>query len=57
VFGHWRFAVDGVILSTERLSLVLEKCGFERIGAVIDPEDGQVWRWERPKEGPDRTTG
>jgi len=26
---------------------VLEKCGFTRVGEVIDPEDGLVWRWER----------
>jgi RimJ/RimL family protein N-acetyltransferase len=28
---------------------VLEKCGFRRIGPVIDPEDGLVWRWEKPR--------
>jgi len=26
---------------------VLTKCGFRKIGEVIDPEDGLVWRWER----------
>ena len=26
---------------------VLAKCGFHRLGEVIDPEDGRVWRWER----------
>jgi len=26
---------------------VLAKCRFRLIGAVIDPEDGLVWRWER----------
>jgi putative acetyltransferase len=26
---------------------VLEKCGFRRIGQVIDPDDGLVERWER----------
>jgi ribosomal-protein-alanine N-acetyltransferase len=25
---------------------VLTKCGFARIGEVMDPEDGLVWRWE-----------
>src|SRR5215471_5373763 len=25
---------------------VLESCGFERIGEVIDPEDGPVLRWD-----------
>jgi [ribosomal protein S5]-alanine N-acetyltransferase len=28
---------------------VLMKCGFRRVGEVIDPEDGLVWRWERDK--------
>jgi RimJ/RimL family protein N-acetyltransferase len=26
---------------------VLEKCGFLRIGEVVDPEDGLVVRWEK----------
>jgi RimJ/RimL family protein N-acetyltransferase len=26
---------------------VLEKCGFEHVGDVIDPEDGLVWRFEK----------
>src|SRR5262249_47531856 len=26
---------------------VLTKCNFRRIGEVIDPDDGLVWRWER----------
>lgn len=28
---------------------VLTKCGFNRLGEVIDPEDGLVWRWEQGK--------
>lgn len=28
---------------------VLTKCGFTKIGDVIDPDDGPVWRWERPR--------
>jgi RimJ/RimL family protein N-acetyltransferase len=27
---------------------VLAKSGFQYVGEVIDPEDGLVWRWERP---------
>jgi RimJ/RimL family protein N-acetyltransferase len=27
---------------------VLTKCGFRRVGEVIEPEDGLVWRWEKP---------
>jgi RimJ/RimL family protein N-acetyltransferase len=26
---------------------VLTKLGFSRVGDVVDPEDGLVWRWER----------
>ena len=26
---------------------VLTKCGFQRIGKVVDPHDGLVWRWEK----------
>ena len=26
---------------------ILERLGFERIGEIVDPEDGLVWRWER----------
>ena len=26
---------------------VLMKCGFQKRGEVISPEDGLVWRWER----------
>jgi ribosomal-protein-alanine N-acetyltransferase len=25
---------------------VLTKCKFQRVGEVVDPEDGLVWRWE-----------
>ena len=25
---------------------VLAACGFQRVGEVMDPEDGLVWRWE-----------
>lgn len=25
---------------------VLSRCGFEKIGEVMDPDDGLVWRWE-----------
>lgn len=28
---------------------VLTKCGFTRVGDVIDPDDGPAWRWERGK--------
>ena len=28
---------------------MLEKCGFRRLGEVMDPDDGLVWRWERTR--------
>ena len=32
---------------------VLTKCGFRKLGEVIDPEDGLVWRWERAASAAD----
>ena len=29
---------------------VLAKCGFHRLGEIIDPEDGPAWRWETKVE-------
>jgi len=29
---------------------VLTKCGFRKVGEVLDPEDGLVWRWETDKD-------
>jgi len=31
---------------------VLRHCGFTRIGEVVDPDDGLVWRWELPLAAP-----
>ena len=25
---------------------VLQSCGFRRVGEIVDPNDGLVWRWE-----------
>jgi RimJ/RimL family protein N-acetyltransferase len=32
-------------------SRLLQKLGFTLVGEVVDPEDGPVWRWERPLAG------
>ncbi len=32
---------------------ILTRLGFVNLGAVIDPEDGTVWRWERPAHSPE----
>lgn len=29
---------------------VLTKCRFTHTGEIVDPEDGPVWRWERPRD-------
>jgi RimJ/RimL family protein N-acetyltransferase len=29
---------------------VLAACGFERVGEIVDPEDGLVWRWELTRD-------
>jgi len=34
---------------------VLTKCGFKHVGEFTDPEDGLVWRWEKPKGAPQST--
>ena len=26
---------------------VLSKCGFVKVGELMDPEDGLIWRWEK----------
>lgn len=28
---------------------VLQKCGMEMVGEIIDPDDGKVWRWQFSK--------
>lgn len=29
---------------------ILQKCGFERCGELVDPVDGPIWRWEKQRE-------
>jgi RimJ/RimL family protein N-acetyltransferase len=38
------------LLESNASARVLTKCGFRRIGEVIDPDDGRVWRWEKRKD-------
>ena len=33
-------------LDNDASARVLMACGFERVGEVVDAEDGLVWRWE-----------
>jgi [ribosomal protein S5]-alanine N-acetyltransferase len=45
--GKVRVVRAHTISGTSASTRVLAKCGFRRVGEVIDPEDGPVWRWEK----------
>ena len=51
-FGHGQVRVVRAHTRPEpnASTRVLTKCGFRRVGEVIDPEDGLVWRWEKNNE-------
>ena len=34
---------------------VLTRCGFQNLGKVVDPEDGDVWRWETIRRAVSKT--
>jgi len=48
-FGEVRLVSAHTLPESNASTRVLEKCGFRRIGEVIDPEDGRVWRFERER--------
>ncbi len=35
------------LAQTNASTHVLEKCGFKKVGEMVDPENNLVWRWER----------
>ena len=46
-FAHEISKVRAYTLPARNASCrILEKCGFQNIGAVEDPEDGTIWRWD-----------
>jgi RimJ/RimL family protein N-acetyltransferase len=45
--GQVRVVRAHTLAESNASTRVLTKCRFRRIGEVIDPEDGLVWRWER----------
>jgi RimJ/RimL family protein N-acetyltransferase len=48
--GEVRFVRAHTLAETNASTRVLTKCGFTKVGEVVDPEDGLVWRWElRPE--------
>jgi RimJ/RimL family protein N-acetyltransferase len=44
-----RTVIAHTISNTNASARVLTKCGFRCVGQVMDPEDGEVWRWERTR--------
>jgi RimJ/RimL family protein N-acetyltransferase len=48
--GQVRVARAHTLPEPNASTRVLTKCGFRRVGEVMDPEDGLVWRWERNNE-------
>lgn len=48
---HVRVVRAHTLPTTNASARVLTKNGFARIGEVVDPDDGLVWRWERTKPG------
>ncbi len=48
--GRVRLVIAHTLPEPNASTRVLTKCGFRKIGEVIDPEDGLVWRWEKHNE-------
>jgi ribosomal-protein-alanine N-acetyltransferase len=48
--GRVRYVRAHTLPTPNASTRVLAKCGFKRLGEVVDPEDGLVWRWERAEE-------
>jgi len=48
--GQVRLVCAHTLPNANASTRVLTKCGFRYIGEVVDPEDGLVWRWEKPQE-------
>ncbi len=49
--GRVRLVRAHTLPTSNASTRVLANCGFNRVGEIVDPEDGLVWRWERT-EGP-----
>src|ERR1051326_9066615 len=48
--GQVRVVLAHTLPEPNASTRVLTKCGFRKVGEVIDPEDGLVWRWEKQKK-------
>lgn len=45
--GRVRRVIAHTLPESNASTRVLSRSGFLRLGEVVDPEDGLVWRWER----------
>lgn len=50
-YGHEsvRLVRAHTLPETNASTHVLTKCGFHKAGEIVDPNDGVVWRWLRPR--------
>jgi ribosomal-protein-alanine N-acetyltransferase len=46
-----RIVMAHTLSATQASARVLTKSRFRCVGQVLDPEDGEVWRWERTRDG------
>lgn len=51
---HVRVVCAHTLPENNASARVLAKCGFRNIGEVLDPEDGNVWRWQQDKVEPSK---
>ena len=42
-----RAVVAHTLAQESASTTVLRRCGFAKVGEIVDPTDGPVWRWER----------
>jgi RimJ/RimL family protein N-acetyltransferase len=45
--GRVRTVCAHTLAEVNASTRVLEKCGFKKVGEIIDSENNLVWRWER----------
>jgi RimJ/RimL family protein N-acetyltransferase len=46
-----RTVIAHTLSATQASARVLTKSHFRCVGQVLDPEDGEVWRWESTRDG------
>ena len=44
-----RLVVAHTLAEKSASTSVLAACGFTKVGDLVDPDDGELWRWELPR--------